>query len=144
LSLPDMATYGNNVYVVWASHNDGSSDVYFKSIRVGGGASFGNTINLSHDAGFSGSPQVAANGNNVYVMWEDNSTRNSDIYFKASKNSGASFGNRINLSHDAGFSGSPQVAANGNNVYVMWEDKSTRNSDIYFKASKNSGASFGN
>ena len=134
ISLPDMATYGNNVYVVWAGHNAGSSNIYFKAIRVGGGASFGNTINLSHDAGFSGSPQVAANGNNVYVVWEDKSTGNSDIYFKASKNSGASFGNTINLSHDVGFSGSPQVAVYGNDAHVVWQGISAGSSDLYFKS----------
>jgi glutaredoxin len=197
LSRPDMATYGNNVYVVWASNNTGSSDVYFKSIRVGGGTSFGNTINLSHDVGFSGSPQVAANGNNVYVVWASNNTGSSDVYFKASKNSGASFASQENLSsnntgssqfpqiavsrdnvyvvweynsdghhnilfnkstnsgasfasqenlssNNTGSSFSPLVTATGNDVYVIWQDVAVGNSDIYFKASKNSGASFGN
>jgi hypothetical protein len=41
-----------------------------------GGKSFGNTINLSNNAGESDEPRlaVANNGNNVYVVWNDDTT----------------------------------------------------------------------
>jgi glutaredoxin len=118
---------------VWEDKSTGNSDIYFKASK-NSGASFGNTINLSHDVGFSGSPQIAANGNNVYVVWEDKSTGNSDIYFKASKNSGASFGNTINLSHDVGFSGSPQISTSGNDAHVVWQGITAVDTGIYFKS----------
>ena len=142
LSLPDMATYGNNVYVVWAGHNDGSSNIYFNSISVGGGASFGNTINLSHDAGFSGSPQVATYGNNVYVVWAGHNAESSNIYFKASKNSGVSFASQENLSNNTGSSQFPRIAVSRNNVYVVWEYDNDGHHNIFFKKSTNTGVSF--
>jgi hypothetical protein len=144
-SLPRISAYGNNAYVVWEDNTDaGNSDIYFKAIKVHGGLTFGNAINLSHDAGFSSSPQISAYGNNAYVVWEDNSNGHSDIYFKATKNSGTTFGNAINLSHDAGFSSSPRIATSGNDVYVVWEDNSNGHSDIYFKPIRVRGTTFGN
>ena len=42
---------------------------------------FGKEINISKNVGTSELPQVTAEGTNVYVVWQDNSTGNNDIYF---------------------------------------------------------------
>ena len=80
-------------------------------------------------------PQIAAAGNNVYVVWEGNGTKGyNDILFKVSRNGGSSFMNTINLSHRHSFLGPPQIAAAGNNVYVVWDGNGTKGyNDIYFK-----------
>jgi hypothetical protein len=146
LSPPHIVTYGNNVYVVWGSHSARSSDIYFKTIRVGGTTTFGSTLNLSHNpnGNFSGSPQISAYRNNVYVVWEHDTNGNRDIYFKASKNSGTNFASEDDLSKNVtGNAHFPNMAALQNNVYVVWEHDTNGNRDIYFKASKNNGTTFG-
>ncbi|HZC20110.1 MAG TPA: hypothetical protein VE223_00545 [Nitrososphaeraceae archaeon] len=145
ISLPDIATYGNNVYVVWTGHNAGSSNIYFKASK-NSGASFASQENLSsNNTGSSQSPRIAVSHNNVYVVWEYNIDGHHNILFKKSTNSGASFASQENLSsNNTGSSFSPLVSTTGNDVYVIWQDVTDRNSDIYFKASKNGGASFGN
>ena len=41
------------------------------------------SINLSMNAGISLSPQITVSGNNVYVVWTDETTAvNNDIFFK--------------------------------------------------------------
>src|ERR671937_274184 len=133
-SSPQIAAYNNNVYVVWQSNKGhGISNIYFRASKDNG-TTFGNIINLSHNTGLSSSPQIAAYNNNVYVVWQSNKGHGiSNIYFRASKDNGTTFGNIINLSHNTGLSSSPQIAAYNNNVYVVWQSNATRNNEIYFE-----------
>src|SRR5919198_83404 len=131
---PKTTTAGDNVYVVWQSNKGhGISNIYFRASKDNG-TTFGNIINLSHNTGLSSSPQIAAYNNNVYVVWQSNKGHGiSNIYFRASKDNGTTFGKIINISHNTGLSSSPQIAAYNNNVYVVWQSNATRNSEIYFE-----------
>src|SRR5919201_319069 len=199
---PNIIVLENYVYVIWrGSKAHGISNIDFRASKDNG-TTFGNIINLSHNTGLSSSPQIAAYNNNVYVVWQSNATRNSEIYFekivnvnnnnnksyfiqknlssnktassvspniivlenyvyviwrgskahgisniyfRASKDNGTTFGNIINLSHNTGLSSSPQIAAYNNNVYVVWQsNKGHGISNIYFRASKDNGTTFGN
>ena len=106
------------------------------------GQSFGNLTNLSNNTGFSSNPQITAFGNNVYVVWRDNSSGNDDIYFSSSVDNGTTFNGIENLSNNDGRSDEPQIAAVGVNIYVVWRDNSSGNDDIYFKRSSDTGNSF--
>src|SRR5437867_2008370 len=103
---------------------------------------FGHSVNLSNNKGMSESANAAVSGNNVYVVWQDNSTGNGDIYLRHSTDGGKAFEDILNLSNNTGGSQLPQIALSGNNVYVVWQDNSTGNGDIYLKGSTNSGADF--
>src|SRR6266852_69906 len=83
---------------------------------------FGNAINLSSDLASSGTPRMAAAGKNVYVVWVDNTSGNSDILFRASNNHGTSFGQVIKLSTTVNRDDDkPQIAAVESNVSVVWQ-----------------------
>ena len=103
---------------------------------------FGQEINISKNNGTSELPQVTAEGNNVYVVWQDNTTGNYDINFAHSSDNGKSFESVRNLSKNNGTSELPQVTAEGNNVYVVWQDNTTGNYDINFKSSSTNGTNF--
>ena len=45
-----------------------------------GGANFGATVNLSNNAFSSLDPAVATSGNNVYVVWYDNTPGSFEIF----------------------------------------------------------------
>jgi hypothetical protein len=137
-----IATYQDNVYVVWEDATTGNGDIYFKK-SVNNGTSFSNIENLSNNTSFSDSFHMAISGSNVYVVWTDNATGNGDIYFKKSVNNGTSFSNIENLSNDNGKSYGARIVISGNNVYVVWNDGSTGKGDIYFKRSADNGTSFG-
>ncbi len=146
---PQVAASSNNVYAVWMENvTVGSFDIFFRA-STRGGTSFGTTINLSSDSGRAGDPQIAAVGiTNIYVTWEgDARSGNPGIFFKASTDSGATFGATRKLSESSSSysGGSPQIAATGNNVYVAWRDNHVTpvNDEIFFKASSNNGAIFG-
>jgi hypothetical protein len=98
--------------------------------------------NLSNNPGNSTDARVAEHGNNVYVVWTDDTTGNEDIYFKRSIDNGTTFGSTENLSNNPGNSTDARVAEHGNNVYVAWTDDTTGNGDIYFKRSIDNGTTF--
>ena len=133
---------GNRVYMVWRDTTPGNFEILYRR-SVDGGVTFGSTINLSNNAGQSLSPVVAASGNNVYVVWYDNTPGNSEILYKRSTNGGATFGGNISLSNNAGSSLVPAIAASGNSVFVVWHDNTLGNPDILYRESTDGGVTFG-
>src|SRR5205807_1295572 len=140
-SYPQIAASAGYQYVVWQDDSPGRPNTFFRAGNHNG-TSFGPVINLSPGTGWSQNPQLAASGNSVYTVWQDNSTSNFNILFRASLNNGASFGPIINLFSVRLDSTIPQLAASGNNVYVVWQQAGTKNPQVYFAWSNNGGASF--
>ena len=93
------------------------------------------TINVSNSAGSSFKTALAVSGNNVHIVWDDLTPGNFDILYSRSFDGGATFSPMINLSDNAGTSNRPAIAVSGNNVHVVWEDKTPGNSDIFYRRS---------
>ena len=96
-------------------------------------------MNISSNLGLSGRPSISAYNGNVYVVWNDNSTGNYEIYFAKSTDGGNSFGKSINLSKNAGRSVFPNIAVSTNNtLYVSWKDNTNnarQNQNLHFAKS---------
>jgi hypothetical protein len=141
-----VASYKNNVYVVWQENNPDSFDdnkangiynnyrnydIYIKK-SIDGGLTFSKEINLSNNPGFSEHPQIAISGNNVYIAWIDDNTsssqstkisKNKEILFRKSIDGGNTFDKIINLSNSSNAdSYNQEIAAAENNVYIVWQD----------------------
>ena len=69
------------MYVVWSDDTPGTTEILYRR-STDGGASFGGTVNLSNTTGHSYPAALAAYGNNVYVVWTDNSLGNFDILYR--------------------------------------------------------------
>ena len=147
--LPQVATQGNNVYVVWLDDILGGRDVFFRagentpenngqiffSKSNDGGNTFSDPVNLGNNTGFSGDPEIAASKSNyVYAVWH-NAGRG--IVFRRSTDGGNRFDKDISLSNNSTLCFQPQLAVssssdkddnnNSNNdndddtdVYVAW------------------------
>jgi hypothetical protein len=122
--------------------------------------SFSEPVNLTNNQQDSVYAQVATQGNDVYMVWQENpqshaansdNAINYDIFMKKSIDGGLTFGKEINLSNNPGFSEHPQIAASGNNVYIVWIDnspiigssESSENKKILLKKSLDNGNTFG-
>ena len=103
---------------------------------------FGHQFGISSNNGTSEMPQIAVQGSNVYVVWQDNTPGNYDIFFTYSSDNGSSFAPIRSLSNNTGNSEFPQIAVQGSNVYVVWQDNTPGNYDIFFTHSSDNGNSF--
>jgi hypothetical protein len=100
------------------------------------------TTNLSNNIGHSELPQLVSYGNNVYVVWIDDTSGKRNIYFKRSTDNSCTFGPTIELGNQKGGSIDPKMAVSGNNVYVIWEHTPGNNGGIFFTRSTDNGGTF--
>ncbi|TMI29238.1 hypothetical protein E6H29_11780 [Candidatus Bathyarchaeota archaeon] len=139
-----IASAGNNVYVVWTKVTPTTTpDSTMLAVSMNSGTSFTTATQVT-TASTTLHPQVAATGNNVYILWEDDSRGGTAVAtLAASYNNGASFNTPFSLSSSVGFSQFPQLAISGTNVYVTWWDSSSTNRDVFFRSSSDNAATFG-
>ena len=102
---PAIAVSGNNVHVVWEDVTPGNCDILYRR-STDSGATFPNVIkNLSSNAGISQLPAIAVSGNNVHVVWEDDTPGTLISCIEDLLDGGTTFPNVIkNLSSNAGSS----------------------------------------
>ena len=141
---PQIAIQGNSVYVVWEDETLGpgiATDILFAR-SINNGQTFSTPDNISENNGTSSEAQIAVQGNNVYVVWRDDTPSNSEIFFSRSINNGQTFSTPDNISENNGSSREAQIALQGNNVNIVWEDFTTGVSEIFFSRSINNGQTF--
>jgi hypothetical protein len=149
---PQITAIGNNVYTVWSDTTTGNGDIYFKS-SIDNGTSFASSKNLSRNLnGTAHFPQLETTGNNVYVVWQDETPERGGIRFRASNDNGNNFSiTRVLSQKNDVNANSPQLAVSENTVYIVWEDNSrsgngnsSKNFDLLFRVSTNGGSNFTN
>lgn len=138
-----VAAWDSRVYVIWQDSVSGRNYDIFIIKSVDNGTTFGPPLNLSNNLGFSEHPQLSASGSSVYAVWADNTPGNREVLFSRSTDYGTSFDNARNLSNDASDSHNQEMAAFGDNVYVVWLDRDEQGSaGILFRASNDGGETF--
>ncbi|OGW51706.1 MAG: hypothetical protein A2Y81_09505 [Nitrospirae bacterium RBG_13_43_8] len=138
---PAIAVDGSNIYVVWHDYTPGIPEIYFKR-SVDGGVTWKTDKRLTNNAGYSFFPAIAVDGSSIYVVWEDNTPGNYEIYFKRSVDGGVTWKTDKRLTNNAGVSYDPAIAVDGQNIYVVWYDDTPGNEEIYFKKSDDGGVTW--
>ena len=136
VAVSEMGT----VYVVWSDNSIGTYETFFtKSLDMG--HTFSKASVISSNLARSLSPSISAYGNNVYVVWSDNTFGNSEIFFTKSSDNGSTFSEAFNINEDSGISAIAQIsiAPEVGNLYFIWQDNATGNSVIYFTKTRLAG-----
>ena len=136
---------GNTIHLTWNQRILDSSDIFYAK-SIDNGNTFSAPINLSNSSEFSQTvrdSQIAVSGNNVLIVWWEESRQDSDVFFIKSVDGGLNFSKPINLSQTSAKSIYPQIISNEENVYVLWHDYAHGNGDIFLRESTDSGATFG-
>jgi hypothetical protein len=137
-----IAAFGDQVYIVWSGNSDNliPNDLFFiKSIDKGNSFTY-ETI-LSKKSSLNA--ELAVYGNNLYVLWQDflkgkTNNNNQEILIKMSNDGGDIFTDIIkNISHNKGVSECPSIAVSQNILYLVWEDDTLGNHEIFFTRSDN-------
>jgi hypothetical protein len=148
---PQITATGNNAYIVWSDTTTGNGDIYFKS-STDNGTSFSVPKNLSTNLdGPALFPQVEAIGNNVYVVWQDETPDKGRIRFRASNDNGNDFSiTRVLSQENEVNANSPQLSVSERAIYVVWDDNSrsgnnsSKNFDLLFRVGIDGGSTFTN
>jgi hypothetical protein len=136
-----VSVYGNNNN----SNNNNIEQrqgIYFARSYDNGG-NFSNAVKLNSEASRAGESQIAASGNQVYVVWSGNSDNliPNDLYFIKSTDNGTSFTAESSLSKKSSLNA--ELAIDGNNVYIIWQDfLRPKNQEILIKKSTDGGKTF--
>lgn len=130
---PDIAASGSNVHVAWAEHTSSNvpTQVVYKRSTTNG-ASFGATTTLFTLSGVgsqTASTGIAATGSNVFLVFNDVSGGNQEIFFMKSSNIGGTFSSAVNISNNSGESNFADIAVSS--VHVTWHDNTPTNFDIF-------------
>ncbi|WNG53648.1 hypothetical protein F0U59_01685 [Archangium gephyra] len=129
---PAVAHDGTNYLVVWQDSRSGVFDIY--GARVDGAGTVLDTsgIPLSTAANEQLEPAVAHNGTNYLVVWQDSRSGVFDIYGARVSGAGTVLNtNGILISTAVNTQERPEVAYNGSDFVVVWEDSRNGNADIY-------------
>ncbi|MEM9860338.1 MAG: MopE-related protein [Myxococcota bacterium] len=145
-----IASSGDRVYAVYEAFTSARNRHIFLLYSSDAGANWTGPVQVDNgDEAITpnfvaASPEVAASGTDVHIVWRDNRLGALDVYYARSTNGGVtlpSSDRRLDVGNGASFS--PVVAAEGSNVYVAWvDDRSGTAFDINFARSDSRGASF--
>jgi len=133
----------DNVHVVWSDETPGNYELYYKK-STDGGATWSTSKRLTWTSGDSHSPALAVDSSgDLHVAWYDDTPGNTEIYYKKSTDSGVTWSANKRLSSTANNSDFPDIVADtSGNLYVVWDDKTPGNFEIYFRTSPDAGATW--
>lgn len=150
---PEICVDENNIYVVWADARYDDIEIFFKK-STDGGKTWSDDIRLTNnsyqhteeywcnDMG----PTVGINGNNIHVVWDRNIgsvySPNFELYYIRSTNGGEKWDVEKQLTNSSGSASAPSIAANGENVYVVWADNKEGSDKLYYKHSEDNGVNW--
>ncbi len=139
---PDIISQGEDkVYLAWSGITAGNGDIFFRRSTTSG-ATWRPRRTVSSTSGDSRDPALAVNGNIVHLVWKDATSDNGNILYKRSTDEGETWPAFITLSGTTGESSQPDIAVDGDNVYVVWWDNVNGDKDIWYKVSTDSGLTF--
>jgi hypothetical protein len=141
---PRLAAHADTIHVVWYEWPE---EVFYKR-STDGGETWGDSIVLSIvDNVSSVDPDIAVEGRNVYVVWEDWTWMDSGgIYFRKSTNEGATWHSRIPIALrgvDNYDYYRPRIAVKENEIYVCYGKNLDLETFFCFKKSTDYGETWG-
>jgi len=135
---PDIAANGSTVYIVYQDDTAGNSDIYFRK-STDGGATWEAAKNVTDNWWESYNAKIAISGSNIFVVWQDNTPGNYEIYFKKSTDAGVTWQSQKRLTNNSGASLDPDIVSYDANLYVVWHDDSSGDKEICFRRSLDGG-----
>jgi hypothetical protein len=116
-----IAFDGTNYMVVWREACGGFHDIYGARIDRAGNVLDPGGIVISNAPGDQSNPDIASNGTNYMVVWEEERDGRSGIYATRVDRSGKVLDpRRMAISTESGEKWDPAIASDGTNYMVVW------------------------
>ena len=135
----------NNVHIIWLEKSSETADIFYVRSNDNG-ITFTKPLQLSRDAiesTYSRDTQMVVSDENVYVVWYDQNPNKSEVFFVQSSDGGATFSQPINLSENSEGASFAQIVEYDKDIYVVWNDFSLGNSEVFLRKSTDGGETFG-
>ncbi len=142
--FPSLAVDNETVYVAWADERNGnytrimnnlphkSGDIYISKGSFQDGWVFDKNIRINEIRGTTGhgSPSIAVDNNNLYVVWEDDRFGFEELYFSTAEKNNIKFKKDSPVVAETGSQVLPSISVLNGTVYVAMMNK--KNWDIDF------------
>jgi hypothetical protein len=123
-----------HLLVFWSDNTPGNYEIYcIKSMD--GGATWAKSQRLTWTSGDSWWPAAALETSaDWHLVWYDNTPGNDEIYYRRSKDGGATWSAIIRLTTNTGLSEYPDIAVDlSGSLHVVWSDSTPGNYEIYYR-----------
>jgi len=134
----------NHLHVVWTDDSkDYNYEIFYKR-STDGGTTWSKYRRITWTISSLLIPTIAVDSNNhLHVVWHDNISGNTEIYYKRSTNAGATWSSSKRFTWNIGASYDPVVTVDSNDhLHVVWHDDTPGNKKICYKRSTDGGSSW--
>ncbi|MEK7829731.1 MAG: sialidase family protein [Acidobacteriota bacterium] len=118
-----IVAQGENVQVIWGSHQEGPQNEVYTSHSTDAGLSWAYATRLSDLPYDSWVSSIAVSGQQVYAAWVDTQDENEEEYFRRSTDGGVTWGPIMRLTNNRANSWAPSIVASGDTVHLLWFDQ---------------------
>ena len=125
---PRIASNGSNYLVIWMSaEQDGSECGVYGQFLDNSGTKIGTEFQVNtHTLGAQSVPEIASDGINYFVVWNDNAqdASNCGVYGQILDSLGNKIGSEFQITTFTYSNQTmPSISSNGNNYFVVWESE---------------------
>jgi len=121
---PTLAVSGGYVHLAWSGYRRGDLDREIYYLRsTDSGSTWDCGVVLTNDTAVSGAPSIAASGENVHLLWNDNRIGWSVIHYVRSIDAGVTWSTDSAVSSLDCHSYGPSVTTIGGRVHAVWYSK---------------------
>ncbi|GAH84501.1 unnamed protein product, partial [marine sediment metagenome] len=125
-------TADGKIWVVWHSRRLGNSDIWYKTSSDGGGT-WSPASQVTTDPSSDYDPAIAEADGKIWVVWESYRSGNPDIWYKTTKDGGATWSTASQFTKFSDSDTSPGVAAlSSGKPAVAWSSDRAVNYDVWY------------
>ena len=139
---PLLRAEGSNVHVFWYDNTPGNNEIYYKR-STNFTYSWEAPKRLTFTSGGSQNHSVCHDSDNIYIVWEDNTSGHYEIYFKSSSDAGVNWSPPKRLTYNTQDSKRPVIINDSTgNLHLVWHQPDLPGGEIFYRKSTDQGGTW--
>lgn len=138
---PTIAVMNNSVHAIWTVEDMMGKNVIYRKSDDGGETWYDEQVVVSSFFALGGT--LAVNGSTVHLAYMDTRWGYSEIVYRHSTDNGETWEEEQRMTDWPKASTGPSIAAEGNDVHLLWHDFYSGSLNVFYKYSWDGGKSWG-